>query len=676
MADRHGEHHPPRVLDVDAEMSRLSDFQTATADYTFARLFGDGADSTSRFLVADEVGLGKTIVARGVIAQTIAHLHGQNDSRIDIVYICSNESIAEQNLRKLAPAGVDVEHHSQRLSLLPFDLRERADHPVSLIALTPGTSMKLGHSGGLFEERAAALAALSDLWGGHRLRGKGIGTLFAGGIKDYPDVSKEDRIRERASYYRGRLSKRARELLAEEIAKVDAELIAESGDDTDAYLHRVAHDFGAERSEDATRGQRRILHRLRAALSNTGARLLQPDLVILDEFQRFRDILQGDDEAATSEDRYAASIAERLLSFHHEDHGRDTRVLMLSATPYTMHSSSVRALADPSAPSQAAGVDDHYQDFLATYRFLVGGLPGTDVASEVDGLSKDLFELRRTISDSVVDGIDPALIAAGRVGDRLRKVMTRSERLSATINRDGMLTERGTLLPVPDTAALKQFRSTAQIIEQLRAITAPTQAPRVGDVVSYWKAAPYTLSYLDRYKVLADLRDTVESGSKSSRSLLQALQRSPAVLPWKSILAYRVVPSTHAGLARLWSDFFDTAHAERLLWLPPSLPYYRAGGDFETQAARRLTKRLIFSSWDLAPTAIATLTSYECERRMMSSAKKAGRRTNAYDARRRSTRPLQYRGKAESLAHLLFDTPFPRLAELTDPISIIGELRA
>ena len=47
-------------------LAGLKDFQRTTVDYVFKRLYGDV--STSRFLIADEVGLGKTLVARGIIA--------------------------------------------------------------------------------------------------------------------------------------------------------------------------------------------------------------------------------------------------------------------------------------------------------------------------------------------------------------------------------------------------------------------------------------------------------------------------------------------------------------------------------------------------------------------------------------------------------------------------------
>ena len=56
--------------DTESILSGLKDFQRATVEHVFKRLYLD-ADSTRRFLVADEVGLGKTLVARGVIAKTI-----------------------------------------------------------------------------------------------------------------------------------------------------------------------------------------------------------------------------------------------------------------------------------------------------------------------------------------------------------------------------------------------------------------------------------------------------------------------------------------------------------------------------------------------------------------------------------------------------------------------------
>ena len=106
-------------IEVDTEqvLSGLKDFQRATVEHVFDRLF-DATDSTRRFLVADEVGLGKTMVARGVVAKAIDRLNRDGVDRVDIVYICSNGDIAAQNVRKLDVTGTGAARAS-RLTLLP-----------------------------------------------------------------------------------------------------------------------------------------------------------------------------------------------------------------------------------------------------------------------------------------------------------------------------------------------------------------------------------------------------------------------------------------------------------------------------------------------------------------------------------------------------------------------------
>lgn len=72
---------------------------------------------------------------------------------------------------------------------------------------------------------------------------------------------------------------------------------------------------------------------------------LEPDLIILDEFQRFKHLLDGSDEAS--------DLARGLFDYE------DARVLLLSATPYKMYT----------LPHEVA-TDDHYKDFVRTARFL------------------------------------------------------------------------------------------------------------------------------------------------------------------------------------------------------------------------------------------------------------------------------------------------------------------
>ncbi len=147
-------------------MSQLKDFQRDTAEWVFKRLF-DEENPTNRFLVADEVGLGKTIVAKGVVAQVLEHLLNVGDKRHDIVYICSNSSIARQNIKKLVPNGVRPLDNVERLTMLPVaELNEGEDGlaGINLLAISPGTSFAFGRSTGKFQERVLAYLFVKELW--------------------------------------------------------------------------------------------------------------------------------------------------------------------------------------------------------------------------------------------------------------------------------------------------------------------------------------------------------------------------------------------------------------------------------------------------------------------------------------------------------------------------------
>src|SRR5690554_4184113 len=125
-------------FETTAVLNRLRDFQRRTASYVFRRFYLDN-DPTDRFLVADEVGLGKTMVARGVIALAMEHLR-KRVPRIDIVYVCSNQAIALQNLNRLNVTGDRDVALPTRMTLLPLELRgQRAldSERVNFISFTP-----------------------------------------------------------------------------------------------------------------------------------------------------------------------------------------------------------------------------------------------------------------------------------------------------------------------------------------------------------------------------------------------------------------------------------------------------------------------------------------------------------------------------------------------------------
>ena len=105
------------AFSADATLRRLKDFQRRTVDYVFGRMYLDDPPAP-RFLVADEVGLGKTLVARGVIARALEHLQDRVE-RVDFVYVCSNAAIAHQNVARLDVLGSGGFALASRLTLLP-----------------------------------------------------------------------------------------------------------------------------------------------------------------------------------------------------------------------------------------------------------------------------------------------------------------------------------------------------------------------------------------------------------------------------------------------------------------------------------------------------------------------------------------------------------------------------
>ena len=120
----------------------LKDFQLVTVDYAFKRMYS-GDNAARRFLVADEVGLGKTLVARGLIARAIEHLDEKGIERIDVVYICSNSDIARQNINRLNVTGRKDFAFASRITLLAAHLHNLTKNRLNFVSFTPGTSFDL-----------------------------------------------------------------------------------------------------------------------------------------------------------------------------------------------------------------------------------------------------------------------------------------------------------------------------------------------------------------------------------------------------------------------------------------------------------------------------------------------------------------------------------------------------
>lgn len=559
--------------DTAAVIAGLKDFQKATVDYVFERFYGP--HPTKRFLVADEVGLGKTLVARGVTARTIDHLW-QEGASIEVIYICSNADIARQNIQRLRIPGCKDAAQSTRLTLLPLQLpNDRRTQRVNFVALTPGTSFEQSAGGGRVEERVVLYWLLDRAWHIHGPRS----SLYV--LKDYASAVRFEREVEAFE----------RKLHASEISINDrivagfVEALQKSVADDRAVgkpdlrtqfddLRGVFSRVDSRVTSDQQRARSRWIGELRRLLGSACLSELKPDLIIMDEFQRFKHLLDGETDAG--------ELARELFQ---STAGEGARVLLLSATPY--RSLSLHHETD----------DDHYADFLALLRFLE--------EDNVDEYKRIISEYRSALpSLMTADGLDRLLLAKEALERRLRRVMARTERLASDAGRGGMLwnAPANASLDVNDVRAYLAAQRIADVVEQ-------------GDVVEYWKSAPYLFNFMDDYA----LKEAFTSTSKQ-HDLLQLVRKSPeAFLDLDRVRAYQPVESMNARLRTLLAETVDSG-MWRLLWIPPTLAYYEPTGAFAALDAAKVTKRLVFSAWHMVPRAVAPLLSYEAERRMMRAA--------------------------------------------------------
>lgn len=586
-------------------LGRLKDFQRRTVEYAFQRMFVD-PQPTRRFLVADEVGLGKTLVARGVIAKAVEHLQGKSN-RLDIIYICSNADIAAQNVARLNVTGQKAFAKATRLTLLPLEVHDLQGQDINFISFTPGTTFDHGRRSGHKLERRLIYQMLA---GHHGINAKGLARILQGNAGE----RWFDEIREPLKF-------------DAEIAATFRGQVAESGSleriqvVTDALYRRSM-------TPELKQQSLTLIGDLRRMLARCCLGALEPDLVILDEFQRFRDLLADPDTNA------AAELAHALFNY-----SADLRVLLLSATPYKMYASQHEE-------------EDHYRDFLATARFLF------DDEASVATLESDLREFRTALMTAGEgDGaLERPTRAKSMIEHRLKRVMCRTERVGATAHHDAMVHERREEVPVA-----------AEDVLEFRCIDRLSTALGVHDPIEYWRSSPYLLNFMKEYELKRRISD-----KKNEAAVTDALQAHPyRMLQKRAIDAYRPVDPANGRLRTLVSDI-DRSESWRLLWVPPSMPYWRGEGAYKD--ADGFTKTLVFSSWNVVPDAIAGLLSYHVEAKSVAGLE----RKHRYEQLTKQLRPrLRFPAKQDGtfpgMSALALAYPSPTLAGIIDPLQVLQE---
>ncbi|HEV3313040.1 MAG TPA: helicase-related protein, partial [Chloroflexota bacterium] len=622
------------VFNAGPVLAGLKDFQRATVDYVFQRFYLDEPPA-KRFLVADEVGLGKTLVAKGLVAKTIEHLQRAGRERIDVVYVCSNGDIARQNVARLSvkDAGLHQFNLPTRITLLPLQLPELKASGVNFVSFTPATSFDLKSRGGTAQERALLYWLLKHAWGWRTKRHIGVFQL----LKDRSSLQRfSDAVRWTPH------------LIGDGAYHIDAQLADAFRDrlltkpDIQARFESIAEQYRSSPGKVDWNEKQQLLGDLRTMLASSCIEALEPDLIILDEFQRFRHLLDGQDPAAD-------------LARHLFEQG-SARVLLLSATPYKMYT----------LPEEADANEDHYADFLRVTSFLMG-------SAESSGFDGDLRRFRQALQNLTTVEIPELSKLRGRVERRLRRVMSRTERLAETPSRMGMLKDE-----VDSGVRLEQLD-----LDGYLTMSAMSRLLDSNDPLEYWKSAPYLLNFMDNYKVKQEFRKRSEHPVDRTE-VSRSLGFGRGLLSVHDIEEYKKVDPSNSRLRALIDETVGKG-TWRLLWLPPALPYYRLEAPFEDPDHRQFTKRLVFSAWSVVPQVIASMVSYEADRLMVHS---GGRRwMNTTESRSRVRPLLRFQkqgrrrsredgGKPEDAAGysgmsafaLLY--PSPMLARVADPLQM------
>jgi hypothetical protein len=580
------------------KISEPKGFQRATAEAALATL--TRADGPRRFLVADEVGLGKTVVARTVVAEMM-----KRRRPLVVFYVTSNLNIAHQNRTKLTELLPDKAERKRavaqadRLTLVANPARRPKHDRLQLYTLTPATSVPMYRSRGgpsRLEERALIFRLLTGRF--PSLDTEWLSRCFRGGQAGERSWSHALYQYERIEGIRSLQEVFLRSLEEDEyleLPSVDAKSISEA----------------AERKRPG-----RLMSGLRAALAMAAFRDIRPDLIIFDEFQKFRPLLI--DPPHASPDPLTRALRGGVSP-------NGPAVLLLSATPYRLYSTRREDAANLS----------HHQEFFELIRFLFG--PG---ANEPEELEAVLGEFGRQMLSKAPD-FDMLNSAHHRIEERMRPVMSRTERPEEATGPPGSDSAHPHSDVRPED--LRVFKHWVARLQE-------GQARQRGKVdllsfaVPYWLSIPLPIQMVGRGYVAwkhAEHRRRRRDEPTLSRSMRKRLE-APKAWPHPQL---RVL-SGIAGRSRL-----------ALPWVAPSLPWWELRGPWAEPAARQ-GKLLIFSRFKAVPPALASLLSFGLE---ASFSNRLGRSYH----RAGKAQPLQLKPDRPALPALFF--PAPTLIAFTDP---------
>ena len=424
--------------------ARSKPFQAATVKAAIAAL--SGGNPRRRFLVADEVGLGKTVVARDTLAAL-----ADRARKFTVYYITSGLKVADQNkVELLRFLDKDAAKHAlsgiDRVGLIPFE--EKRKGKLRLYAFTPTTSFSRSQRlyGGKAVERAFIKLLLDDLY-------PGLSDDFSPGYIEHGATSGWPWACDEA---RGKFDN-------------------VSGVFKAAYGRALRSEFGTPARETILRaietskpGQ--SLGRMRKALAHAALDSAPPDLVIFDEFQCYRELLSAGADNP---------LARQLLEGK-EGEG-PSPILLLSATPYRFYAERWE---------NGTGAAPHVE-FFEIIQFLGGAAIRAEAEAQFRRFGDLLHLIGHLPLDSRQSVIDEAQTLKHRLENLLAPLMSRTERpVSAQLGESE-----------PYSVKIEPHD-----LDVYRHFTDHVSPKLAGSAFAYWLSVPLPAQALsDRYQISRDI---------------------------------------------------------------------------------------------------------------------------------------------------------------------------